>query len=96
MRRTSLALTSVEVLCSLRVRGETSSTFANNILYSNSTNYLKNFIDSDKTVRLFRWEVGNGFVEDVNSPFLGHKYAVTQTVFSPKVSATSSTVEVKI
>jgi hypothetical protein len=40
---------------------------------------------SDKTVRLFRWEAGSGFVEDKNSPFLGHKYAVTKAEFSPKV-----------
>ena len=47
-------------------------------------NKLKND-SSDKTVRLFRWEVGKGFTEDANSPFVGHKYAVTRAVFSPKV-----------
>lgn len=41
---------------------------------------------SDKSVRLWRWQAGNGFVQDPNSPFLAHKYSVTKVQFSPKVS----------
>lgn len=53
-------------------------------LFNNIINkILKN---SDKTVRLFKWISGSGFEEDKNSPFLGHKYAVTKVEFSPKVS----------
>lgn len=42
--------------------------------------------NSDKTVRLFKWVSGSGFEEDKNSPFLGHKYAVTKVEFSPQVN----------
>jgi hypothetical protein len=45
----------------------------------------ENLLFSDKTVRLFRWEVGKGFTEAKNSPFKAHKYAVTKVAFSPKV-----------
>lgn len=45
----------------------------------------ENLLFSDKSVRLFRWEVGTGFTEDKNSPYKGHKYAVTKVAFSPKV-----------
>jgi hypothetical protein len=41
---------------------------------------------SDKTVRLFKWQAGDGFVEQESSPLTGHKYAVTKTQFSPKVT----------
>jgi hypothetical protein len=46
----------------------------------------ENLLFSDKTVRLYRWEVGSGFTEDKHSPFKSHKYAVTKVAFSPKVS----------
>lgn len=43
-------------------------------------------IRSDKTIRIWKWEVGLGFVEDSNiSPLLGHKYGVTSVKISPKV-----------
>ncbi|XP_055918996.1 uncharacterized WD repeat-containing protein alr3466-like [Eupeodes corollae] len=48
---------------------------------------------SDKTIRIWKWEVGLGFVEDSNiSPLLGHKYGVTSVKISPKggVLASSS------
>lgn len=42
---------------------------------------------SDKSVRLFKWKAGVGFEEDQkSSPMLGHKYSVTKSCFSPKVS----------
>lgn len=47
---------------------------------------------SDKTVRVWDWEVGSGFVERPISPLLGHKYGVTCVRISPQGSmlATSS------
>lgn len=39
---------------------------------------------SDKTVRVWRWNVGKGFVEEVFSPLLGHKYGVTCVRVSPQ------------
>lgn len=65
----------------------------NQILYSfsffiasNTTTKNKNtHALSDKTVRLYRWTAGEGFVEDQHSPLIGHKYAVTKVEFSPKV-----------
>lgn len=41
---------------------------------------------SDKTVRVWRWNIGNGFVEESFSPLLGHKYGVTSVRVSPQVS----------
>lgn len=41
---------------------------------------------SDKTVRAWRWVVGQGFVEESFSPLLGHKYGVTSVRISPQVS----------
>lgn len=40
---------------------------------------------SDKTVRVWRWNVGKGFVEEIFSPLLGHKYGVTCVKVSPQV-----------
>uniref|UniRef100_A0A1B0D8Q3 Aminoacyl-tRNA synthetase class II (D/K/N) domain-containing protein n=1 Tax=Phlebotomus papatasi TaxID=29031 RepID=A0A1B0D8Q3_PHLPP len=40
---------------------------------------------SDKTVRVFRWVVGSGFVEESFSPLTGHKYGVTSVKMSPQV-----------
>ncbi|XP_059616079.1 WD repeat, SAM and U-box domain-containing protein 1-like isoform X2 [Phlebotomus argentipes] len=47
---------------------------------------------SDKTVRVFRWQVGSGFVEESFSPLIGHKYGVTSVRMSPQggVLASSS------
>lgn len=42
---------------------------------------------SDKTVRAWRWVVGQGFVEESFSPLLGHKYGVTSVRISPQVSS---------
>ncbi|CAD7077343.1 unnamed protein product [Hermetia illucens] len=41
---------------------------------------------SDKTVRIWKWTVGEGFVEEDFSPLLGHKYGVTCVRISPQVS----------
>lgn len=54
--------------------------------------YFNSHSRSDKTVRLFKWEIGSGFTEDAHSPFIGHKYAVTRATFSPKVSGLEMTI----
>lgn len=41
---------------------------------------------SDKTVRAWRWQLGDGFVEEPFSPLLGHKYGVTSVHVSPQVN----------
>ena len=76
-------LTSLEVHCLSQVRGEIED--KKNLKSKFRKSLIKINFNSDKTVRLFRWEVGSGFTEDKHSPYLGHKYAVTQAVFSPKV-----------
>uniref|UniRef100_A0A1L8DNJ1 Putative wd40 domain protein n=1 Tax=Nyssomyia neivai TaxID=330878 RepID=A0A1L8DNJ1_9DIPT len=45
---------------------------------------------SDKTVRVFRWIVGSGFVEESFSPLLGHKYGVTCVRMSPQGATLAS------
>ncbi|XP_055688032.1 WD repeat, SAM and U-box domain-containing protein 1-like isoform X2 [Lutzomyia longipalpis] len=45
---------------------------------------------SDKTVRVFRWIVGSGFVEENFSPLLGHKYGVTSVKMSPQGATLAS------
>ncbi|XP_026471916.1 WD repeat, SAM and U-box domain-containing protein 1-like [Ctenocephalides felis] len=37
-----------------------------------------------KTVRVWKWQIGEGFQEDEHSPFLGHKYGVTCVRISKK------------
>ncbi|PSN46100.1 hypothetical protein C0J52_02299 [Blattella germanica] len=46
----------------------------------------------DKTVRVWEWKVGDGYVELPFSPLMGHKYGVTCVRFSPQSTmlATSS------
>lgn len=41
---------------------------------------------SDKTVRVWRWNVGTGFEEEVFSPLRGHRYGVTSVRVSPQVN----------
>lgn len=44
------------------------------------------FVFSDKTVRVWRWNVGSGFEEESFSPLLGHRYGVTSVRVSPQVN----------
>uniref|UniRef100_A0A6A7FQW5 WD repeat, SAM and U-box domain-containing protein 1 n=1 Tax=Hirondellea gigas TaxID=1518452 RepID=A0A6A7FQW5_9CRUS len=38
---------------------------------------------SDKSVRLYKWNIGDQFVEVRHSPLLGHTYAINSVTFSP-------------
>ena len=40
---------------------------------------------SDKTIRVWKWISGDGFVEEPFSPLKGHKYGVTSVKISPQV-----------
>lgn len=40
---------------------------------------------SDKTIRVWKWHVGCGFLEESYSPLLGHKYGITSVKVSPQV-----------
>ncbi|XP_053673256.1 WD repeat, SAM and U-box domain-containing protein 1-like [Anopheles nili] len=45
---------------------------------------------SDKTVRVWRWQVGSGYQEEPFSPLLGHRYGVTSVRVSPKGAVAAS------
>ncbi|XP_055313045.1 WD repeat, SAM and U-box domain-containing protein 1-like isoform X2 [Sitodiplosis mosellana] len=49
--------------------------WGNNLLVSGS---------SDKTIRVWKWHVGCGFLEESYSPLLGHKYGITSVKVSPQ------------
>nr|CAI5824458.1 unnamed protein product [Callosobruchus analis] len=51
-----------------------------------STNFTLVTGSSDKTVRVWDWQPGSGFVERQNSPLKGHKYQVTCVKISPQGS----------
>ena len=38
---------------------------------------------SDKSVRVYKWGVGDTFTEVAHSPLLGHTYAINSITFSP-------------
>lgn len=40
-------------------------------------------INRDKSVRVYKWQVGDKFVEVSYSPLLGHTYGVNSVNFSP-------------
>ncbi|CAH1966828.1 unnamed protein product [Acanthoscelides obtectus] len=50
------------------------------------TNFTLVTGSSDKTVRVWDWQPGSGFVERPNSPLKGHKYQVTCVKISPQGS----------
>lgn len=52
-----------------------------NLLHLSSRFYSQ----SDKTIRVWRWNVGCGFLEESFSPLLGHRYGVTSVKVSPQV-----------
>lgn len=41
------------------------------------------FLFSDKSVRLYKWNLGDTFTEVPHSPLLGHTYAINSITFSP-------------
>lgn len=43
------------------------------------------FYYSDKLIRVWKWNVGSGFLEESYSPLKGHKYSVTSVRISPQV-----------
>jgi WD40 repeat protein len=57
-----------------------------------SASSVNNECCRDKTVRVWEWNVGEGYVDMSYSPLTGHKYGVTCIRFSPQgtMLATSS------
>lgn len=55
-----------------------------------SIKHIINYYSSDKTIRVWKWNVGVGFLEEGYSPLMGHKYSVTSVKISPQVCVSHS------